>query len=218
MKGSVIFAKPENEGNISSFGALMVSTASRVGTGNIIGVSTAICLGGPGAIFWMWLTAFFGGATALMCLSTGVQPEPELAGAAYVQASMRAALGSFGPIFIAVSLSLFAFTTLIGNYSYCEGCLEFVMNRKIKKAELLIFRALASVLVFVGAVASAGLVWDTADMLQGLIVVVNMPAILLLGGTAKRCLDDYTRQRKTTEKPVFLAKDINLREDVDFWK
>ena len=44
----------------------MVSTASRVGTGKIIGVATAICLGGPGAIFWMWLTAFIGGATAFI--------------------------------------------------------------------------------------------------------------------------------------------------------
>ena len=42
---------------LSSFQALMVSTASRVGTGNIAGISTAICLGGPGAVFWMWLTA-----------------------------------------------------------------------------------------------------------------------------------------------------------------
>lgn len=61
----VIKEKPKNENGISSFGALMVSTASRVGTGNIIGVSTAICCGGPGAIFWMWITAFFGGASAL---------------------------------------------------------------------------------------------------------------------------------------------------------
>ena len=44
----------------------MVSTASRVGTGNIIGVSTAICLGGPGAVFWMWLLAIIGGATAFI--------------------------------------------------------------------------------------------------------------------------------------------------------
>ena len=51
----VIMEKPESEGSISSFGALMISTASRVGTGNIIGVSTAICLGGPGAIFWLLL-------------------------------------------------------------------------------------------------------------------------------------------------------------------
>lgn len=62
----VIMEKPESEGSISSFGALMISTASRVGTGNIIGVSTAICLGGPGAIFWMWVTALLGGATAFI--------------------------------------------------------------------------------------------------------------------------------------------------------
>lgn len=62
----VIMEKPDNENSISSFGALMVSTASRVGTGNIIGVSTAICIGGAGAIFWMWITAFIGGATAFV--------------------------------------------------------------------------------------------------------------------------------------------------------
>ena len=49
----VIMEKPKEVGAVSSFQALMVSTASRVGTGNIIGVLTAICLGGPGAVFWM---------------------------------------------------------------------------------------------------------------------------------------------------------------------
>ena len=58
--------KPEGRNSISSFGALMVSTASRVGTGNIIGVSTAICLGGPGAVFWMWVLAILGGASAFV--------------------------------------------------------------------------------------------------------------------------------------------------------
>ena len=63
---SVIMEKPGNKGGISSFGALMVSTASRVGTGNIIGVSTALCLGGPGAIFWMWIVALLGASTAFV--------------------------------------------------------------------------------------------------------------------------------------------------------
>ena len=57
--------KPKT-GKISSFSALMVSTASRVGSGNIIGVSVAICSGGPGAVFWMWLTATIGGASAFV--------------------------------------------------------------------------------------------------------------------------------------------------------
>lgn len=62
----VLREKPDSPGKVSSFGALMVSTASRVGTGNIIGVSTAICLGGPGAVFWMWFTALIGGASAFV--------------------------------------------------------------------------------------------------------------------------------------------------------
>ena len=62
----VVSEKPATEGSISSFGALMISTASRVGTGNIVGVSTAICVGGPGAVFWMWVTAVLGGASAFV--------------------------------------------------------------------------------------------------------------------------------------------------------
>ena len=62
----VVFEKPQKSGSVSSFGALMISTASRVGTGNIIGVSTAICFGGAGAVFWMWVTAVIGGASAFV--------------------------------------------------------------------------------------------------------------------------------------------------------
>lgn len=62
----VVTEKPKEKGTVSSFQALMVSTASRVGTGNIIGVSTAICLGGYGSVFWMWLIALIGGATAFI--------------------------------------------------------------------------------------------------------------------------------------------------------
>ncbi len=62
----VVGEKPADGKGTSSFGALMVSTASRVGTGNIIGVSTAICLGGFGSVFWMWVIALIGGASAFV--------------------------------------------------------------------------------------------------------------------------------------------------------
>ncbi len=58
--------KPKDKGEVSSFQALMVSTASRVGTGNIVGVATAICAGGYGAIFWMWVIAIIGSASAFV--------------------------------------------------------------------------------------------------------------------------------------------------------
>lgn len=52
-----------SEGDISHYQALMTALAATVGTGNIVGVATAIALGGPGALFWMWMTALFGMAT-----------------------------------------------------------------------------------------------------------------------------------------------------------
>ncbi|MEE1337057.1 alanine/glycine:cation symporter family protein [Methanobrevibacter sp.] len=56
----------DDDNSISSLQAMLVSTASRVGTGNIIGVSTAICLGGPGACFWMWLMCIIGASSAFV--------------------------------------------------------------------------------------------------------------------------------------------------------
>ena len=59
----IFTANNSGDGDISSFGALCTALAATVGTGNIIGVATAIESGGPGALFWMWLAAFFGMAT-----------------------------------------------------------------------------------------------------------------------------------------------------------
>ncbi len=61
-----MFEKKSSDNGISSFQALMIATASRVGTGNMAGVATAIVVGGPGAAFWMWLMAILGGASAFV--------------------------------------------------------------------------------------------------------------------------------------------------------
>ncbi|SUO89806.1 alanine/glycine:cation symporter family protein [Streptococcus uberis] len=59
----LIFAEDQGHGDISSYAALATALAATVGTGNIVGVATAIKSGGPGALFWMWVAAFFGMAT-----------------------------------------------------------------------------------------------------------------------------------------------------------
>ena len=155
-------------------------------------------------------------ATAFMCLCSGVEPTKEAAGAAYVQASMQQALGNFGPIFIAVSMSLFAFTTLIGNYYYCEGCLKYILRRDPSKVGMTVFRLAATALVFVGAIVSAGLAWDTADMLQGTMVIINIPVILILSNKGLAVLKDYMRQRKEGKNPEFHAADIGIT-GTDYW-
>ena len=60
----LLFSSKESDRGISSFQALAVSLSGRVGTGNIAGVAAAIGIGGPGAVFWMWVVAFLGASTA----------------------------------------------------------------------------------------------------------------------------------------------------------
>ena len=67
----LLFSGKESERGISSFQALAVSLSGRVGTGNIAGVAAAIGFGGPGAVFWMWIVAFFGAATAYVEAALG---------------------------------------------------------------------------------------------------------------------------------------------------
>jgi AGCS family alanine or glycine:cation symporter len=67
----LLFSGKESERGISSFQALAVSLSGRVGTGNIAGVAAAIGFGGPGAVFWMWVVAFFGAATAYVEAALG---------------------------------------------------------------------------------------------------------------------------------------------------
>ncbi len=156
-------------------------------------------------------------ATAFLCLFSGVEPTAEAAGAAYVQACTGAALGSFGPIFIAVAVCLFAFTTLLGNYYYTEGCLRFIMKKEPGKIFMVIYRLCATALVFAGAVISAGLAWDTADLLQALMVIINVPVIIILAKPAIAALRDYEWQRRKGKLPAYRAN-ANGVKGTDFWQ
>ena len=419
----VISEKPRDKNSISSFGALMISTASRVGTGNIVGVSTALCTGGPGAVFWMWVTALLGGAsafvestlaqiykkkdpeggsyggpayyieaalhsrvlaivfsvaliftygvgynmlasynlqsafagfsfydertpliigcvialltlycllgggkriakitgvlvpvmgvlyvllavialivnfrnipgmfgmifrdafnfkaifggflgscmmmgfkrglysnkagigsapnaaaaadvshpakqglvqmlsvfidtlllctaTAFMCLCSGVTPTAELAGAPFVQEALRSTFGSIGPVFIAVAMLLFAFTTLLGNFYYIENCFAYILKKTPSKMFMNAVRVIGALLIFLGAIVSFGFAWDMADICQCVLAFINIPVCIVLGGVAYRALDDYVAQRKAGKDPQFKAADAGVKVPTDFW-
>ena len=148
--------------------------------------------------------------TAFMCLSSGIGYNSNMNGATYVQSALQSSLGGFGPIFIAVAMALFAFTTLIGNYAYCEGCLRFIFKRDMSKVGLTVFRICATLLIFIGAVATADLVWNLADLSQALMVLFNMPVILVLMNQAAMCISDYCQQKKEGKDPTFSAKSIGI--------
>ena len=156
-------------------------------------------------------------ATALMALSSGIVPSGELKGALFVQTALAQTFGAVGPYFISAALLLFAFTTLLGNLFYCEGALNYISQRKVSKKTMTVFNLCAVVVIFLGAQMQFGLVWDLADVLMGIMALINLPVIVVLGGTAMRALEDYVAQRKAGKDPRFKAASIGLKEQTDFW-
>lgn len=157
-------------------------------------------------------------ATAMMCLSSGVAPSKELEGAPWVQQSLQAALGDFGPIFITVSMVMFAFTTLLGNCFYCDNLLAYIHKKQPGKKFMSFFRIVSAAAVFVGAGMSMSLLWDISDVLMGVMAIINIPVLLILSKTVMRALADYEKQKKQGKNPVFKSADINLPQKTDFWQ
>ncbi len=156
-------------------------------------------------------------ATAMMCLSSGIVPSEALTGAPFVQTALSTKFGAFGAYFITFSLLLFAFTTLIGNLFYCEGCMNYIAKRTLGKKPMRVFYIIACVMVFVGALLDFGMVWNLADVLMGIMTLINLPILVILSKPAMAVLKDYTNQRKEGKDPVFKASTIGLDGKTDFW-
>ena len=151
--------------------------------------------------------------SAFIVLLSGVDLKCGLNGIPFVQAAVKNQIGPFGIHFITFSVFTFAFTSIIGNYCYIESNVLFIKNSK----KLLNFvRATCLVAVFLGSQASFGTVWDLADVLMGLLAIVNIIAILLLGNTCFKVLNDYISQKKSEKDPVFKPKDLGI-ENTEAW-
>ncbi len=157
-------------------------------------------------------------ATAFMCMCSGIEPTEALSGAPYVQASLQAVLGNFGPVFITAAMILFAFTTLLGNLYYVDKCLIYMLGKEPGKVFMRVYHVLASLVIFIGAGLSADLLWNIADITMGGMTLINMPVILILSKYAFRALRNYDEQRKEGIEPIFRVKDIGLPHKVDYWQ
>lgn len=156
-------------------------------------------------------------ATAFMCMCSGVEATEKVSGAPYVQESLKAVLGSFGPIFITVAMILFAFTTLLGNLYYVDKCLAYIMKKVPGKKFMRVYHVIASLVILLGAGLSADLLWNIADITMGGMALINIPVILFLSKYAFRALKDYEKQKKQGVEPSFKAEDIGLPHKVDYW-
>ena len=156
-------------------------------------------------------------ATAMMCMSSGIDPTREMQGAPWVQASLQESLGAFGPVFITVAMVFFAFTTLLGNCFYCDNLLTYIHKKEPGKKFMRGFRLVSAFVVFLGAGMEMSLLWDLSDVLMGVMALINIPVILILSGTAFKAIRDYEDQLKRGVNPVFKSADIELEQKTDFW-
>ena len=157
-------------------------------------------------------------ATAMMCMSSGIEPTEALQGAPWVQVALHESLGAFGPAFITVSMILFAFTTLLGNCFYCDNLLTYIHKKKPGKTFMAGFRIVCAVVVFVGAGMEMSMLWNISDVLMGVMAIINIPVILILSNTAMKALKDYERQLEMGVNPVFKSADIGMKQELDCWK
>ena len=117
--------------------------------------------------------------TALVILTSGVLPEriaPD-AGIDVTQAAFSASFGAAGGPFIAVCLMFFAFSTIISWYYYGETNVRYLFRRK---SAVTVYKLLVVVFVFLGSLFQADAVWALADVCNGLMVIPNLAALLLL--------------------------------------
>ncbi len=129
--GNIKFFGGKNEGGLSSFQALATAIAAQVGTGNIVGASGAILVGGPGAIFWMWIIAFLGMATiyaeAVLAQETRItDANGEVHGGPvyYIKKAFPNGFGTFLSVFfaIAITLALGFMGSMVQSNSIAESC------------------------------------------------------------------------------------------------
>lgn len=156
--------------------------------------------------------------TAFIILISGLYQVPELNGIALTQSALQSEIGSIGPMFIAVAIFLFAFSSIIGNYYYGEANIRFItQNNKVMTAYRI---ASAGLMVMFGALASFELVWNIVDLFMAFLTACNLIAIVLLGRYAFRLLDDYRQQkRQGIKEPVFHRSQLpEIEDELECWE
>lgn len=176
----------DSEGDISGFAALSHTLAATIGTGNIVGISTAVALGGPGAIFWCWLTGVLGMATSYAECFLGVLFRRKTEDGTYLGGPMYALEYGLNKKWLAI---IFSFCTLIASYGV--GCstqaraVTETANRLWGLPEYLVGMVIAILvgLVIVGGVQSIGKICSKLVPAMGIFYIVGCLIILALNSS-----------------------------------
>lgn len=154
--------------------------------------------------------------TAFIILFSQVPLDGSINGIQLTQEALNSEIGSAGGIFIAVTIFLFAFSSIIGNYYYGEANIRFITSRR---SVLFAYRLMVGGMVLFGAMTSLDLAWNLADITMAMMTFCNLIAIVLLSKQAFLLLEDYMSQKKRGIKsPVFRKEEIpELKEKADCW-
>ncbi|MFC3885403.1 alanine/glycine:cation symporter family protein [Bacillus songklensis] len=168
-------------------------------------------------------------ATAFMILFTGmyntqapdgsyivnnlgdVEPGP-----GYTQAAIETVLPGFGAGFVAVALFFFAFTTIMAYYYIAETNIAYLLRGKNSKWAMLGLKIVILAATFYGSVKTAALAWALGDVGLGIMVWLNLIAILILAKPALIALKDYENQKKQGIDPIFEPEKLGIK-NADYW-
>ena len=156
--------------------------------------------------------------TAFIILISGLYQAPELNGIALTQSALQSEIGSIGPVFVAIAILLFAFSSIIGNYYYGEANIRFITPNK---TVMTVYRICSGgLMVIFGARASFELVWNIVDFFMAFLTLCNLVAIVLLGRYAFRLLDNYREQkRKGIKEPTFHRSQLpEIENEIECWE
>ncbi len=175
------------EGDISPFQALTTALAATVGTGNIAGVATAITLGGPGAIFWMWVSAFFGMTTKFFEIVLSVHYRRRVPGGGMAGGPMYALEHGLGQRYLGILYALFGATAAfgIGNMVQANSLADAVQTtfRVPPLITGLILAALIGV-VILGGIRRIGMITEKIVPAMALFYVSGALLILFINSAA----------------------------------
>ncbi|WP_409290362.1 alanine/glycine:cation symporter family protein [Peribacillus sp. SCS-37] len=175
-------------------------------------------------------TLFVCTATAFMILFTGMYntegPGKTMivenlkgieAGPGFTQAAIDSVIPGFGAGFVAVALFFFAFTTIMAYYYIAETNITYLANGSSRKVWVLFSKLVIMAATFYGASNEAALAWALGDVGLGIMVWLNIIAILILAKPALAALKDYEKQKKLGIDPVFDPIPLGIK-GADYWE
>nr|WP_226671727.1 alanine/glycine:cation symporter family protein [Rossellomorea aquimaris] len=139
------------------------------------------------------------------------------AGPGYTQAAIESVIPGFGASFVAIALFFFAFTTIMAYYYMAETNVAYLLRGKNSKVAMVVLKVVLLGATFYGAVREAALAWALGDIGLGLMVWLNLIAILILAKPALKALKDYEEQKKQGLDPVFNSKKLGIK-NAEFWE